>query len=93
MADKPFCFKEMDAFVDKYKGKIEEIDPTKLSDMKKKFTKSPPPSAFMAQKAKGGKLSCSMDGLTKMMKEILALALYVATFAKETFAAMLSQNL
>jgi hypothetical protein len=34
-----------------------------------------------------------MDGLTKMMKELLAIALYAATFAKETFSAMLSQNL
>ena len=39
------------------------------------------------------KLECSNTGYTKMVRELLALVLFLATFAKETFAAMLPVNL
>lgn len=63
--------------------------------MKKVYKMAPPPGAFVAKKSEvgGGKLSCNMDGLTNMANEIFALALIVATFANETFKAMLSDNL
>ena len=39
------------------------------------------------------KLECSNSGYTKMIRELLALVLFLATFAKETFSAMLPLNL
>ena len=39
------------------------------------------------------KLECSNSGYTKMIRELLALVLFLATFAKETMAAMLPINL
>ena len=60
-------------------------------DPKSKNAGAPPASAFEAKK--GGKLECSMDGYQKMTKEILELVLIIATFANETFKAMLPPNL
>ena len=60
-------------------------------DPKAKSDKSPPPSAF--QPVKKLKLECGMDGYVKMVKEILGLVLILATFANETFKAMLPKNL
>ena len=62
-------------------------------DPKSKTTTAPPASAFVAKKSAGGKFSCSMDGYKKMTKEILELVLVIATFAMETFKAMLPDNL
>jgi len=59
-----------------------------------KSDESPPASDFEAKKSKGDpKLECSNSGYTKMIRELLALVLFLATFAKETFAAMLPVNL
>ena len=55
---------------------------------------APTASQFTAKKSKGDeKLECSNQGYTKMVRELLALVLFLATFAKETFAAMLPVNL
>lgn len=56
----------MEPFVDKYADVFAKVDPDDKASLKKVYKKSPPPTAFKAQKADGGKLSCSMDGLTKM---------------------------
>jgi hypothetical protein len=61
--------------------------------MKEVSPLAPPPTAFATQKSSLGKLSCSMDGLTKMAKETLGLVLIIATFSNETFKAMLPKNL
>ena len=39
------------------------------------------------------KLECSNSGFTKMVREIFALVLFLISFAKETFSAMLPVNL
>ena len=55
---------------------------------------APPPSDFTPKKSKGdSKLECSNSGYTKMVRELLALVLFLVTFAKETFSAMLPTNL
>lgn len=55
---------------------------------------SPKASEFEPKRSKGDeKLECSNAGYTKMVREILALVLFLATFAKETFSAMLPLNL
>ena len=62
-------------------------------DQTSKNAAAPPASAFNAQMASTGKFACSMDGYKKMTKEILELVLVIATFANETFKAMLPLNL
>ena len=57
---------------------------------------SSPPTAdsFIPKQSKGDpKLQCSNAGYTKMVRELLALVLFLVTFAKETFSAMLPVNL
>ena len=56
---------------------------------------SPPTAAsFTPKQSKGDpKLQCSNAGYTKMIRELLALVLFLVTFAKETFSAMLPVNL
>ena len=57
-------------------------------------TDSPAASSFTPTYSKGDeKLECSNTGYTKMVRELLALVLFLATFAKETFSAMLPVNL
>ena len=54
----------------------------------------PSDSQLTPKKSKGdAKLTCSNQGYTKMIRELLALVLFLATFAKETFSAMLPLNL
>jgi hypothetical protein len=55
---------------------------------------APSASQFTPKVSKGNvKLECSNSGYTKMVRELLALVLFLATFAKETFSAMLPENL
>ena len=55
---------------------------------------APPASAFNPKDSTANpKLECSNAGYTKMIRELLALVLFLATFAKETFSAMLPVNL
>ena len=55
---------------------------------------APSASKFNPKRSKGDdKLECSNAGYTKMIRELLALVLFLATFAKETFSAMLPVNL
>ena len=55
---------------------------------------APAASAFDPKEATSNpKLECSNAGYTKMIRELLALVLFLATFAKETFSAMLPVNL
>lgn len=89
LSEKPFCVKKRAPFVDKYDGVYAKIDMDDPESMKKVYKLAPPPTAFKAKKSSMGKLSCSMDGLTKMVQEMFAIVLYGATFANETFKAML----
>merc|ERR1719327_722043 len=58
------------------------------------MTKAPSAAMFKPKRAGANpKLECSNAGYTRMIRELLALVLFLATFAKETFAAMLPENL
>lgn len=54
-----------------------------------------PPSAamFIATKSAGGKLSCDMDGMVKMVEQINKLLLVVLSVAIESFNAMMPTNI
>lgn len=54
-------------------------------------TAAPLPSAF--NPVVGGKLNCNMDGYVKMTKEIGRLVLILVTWFKETWGAVLPDNL
>lgn len=49
--------------------------------------------ASAAEGTKGSELSCSMNGYTKMVDDIMSLALIVLTMVNSTFAAMLPKDL
>lgn len=48
---------------------------------------------FVATKAAGGKLSCDMDGMVKMVEQINKLLLVFLSVAIETFNAMMPVNI
>ena len=58
-------------------------------------TKTKPNNANLSPKTSKSnpKLECSNAGFTKMVREIFALVLFLVSFAKETFSAMLPVNL
>merc|ERR1712072_1396451 len=65
------------------------------TNLKGTAMKEAPTAAQLTPKMSKGdkKLECSNSGYTKMTRELLALVLFLVTFAKETFAAMLPVNL
>ena len=58
-------------------------------------TKEKPSNSNLTPKYSKGnaKLECSNAGFTKMVRELVALLIFLVSFAKETFSAMLPVNL